>query len=172
MQAVRNIDHRVIDTLAPRPAAGERRGTVQAMAAWTSLTGYDGIPALAELLGRRRVIAAQEFLLKTDPISRLSVFIICGDALRAILGGPILGATFWDCMPRAVRDTLSQACAAAMKQGAPIHQAGAFEAEAGVEIRYRGIFMPLRSLGRAEPGYLFGAYGSRAFEAMTPAAAE
>ena len=147
------------------------------MAAWASLPGNDAIPVLAELLGRRRVIAAQEFLLKTDPIPRLSVFVLCGDALRAILGRSVLGATFWDCMPRAARDTLSQACGAAMKQGAPAHRAGAFEIEADVEIRYRGVFLPLRSpplrsLGHNDPGYLFGAYGSRVFGTMTPTAAE
>ena len=141
------------------------------MTAWASLSENDGIPALAKLLGRR-VIAAQEFLLKTDPIPRLSVFILCGDALPSLLGRSILGATFWDRMPRAARDTLSQACAAAMNQGAPAHQAGAFSTGAGAEVRYRGIFMPLRSLGHDDPGYLFGAYGSRVFDAMTPAAAE
>jgi len=147
------------------------------MWAWASLHGNDAIPVLTDLLGRRRVIAAQEFLLKIDPMPHLSVFILCGDALRGILGRPVLGTTFWDCMPRAARDTLSQACAAAVIQGAPVQEAGAFETEAGIEIRYRGIFMPLRSPplcspGRDDPGYLFAAFGSRSFGAMTPAAAE
>jgi len=31
--------------------------------------------------------------------------------------------------------------------------------------------MPLRSAGRADADYLFGAYGSRIFDAATPAAA-
>jgi hypothetical protein len=146
------------------------------MSAWASLRGNNAIPALTDLLDRHRAIAAQEFLLKTDPIPRLSVFIFCGEALRSVLGRPVLGATFWDCMPQAARDALSQACAAAMTQGAPVDQAGAFETEAGFEIRYRGIFMPLRSLplwslGHDAPGYLFGAYGSRVFETTTPATA-
>ncbi len=196
MQTVPNIDRRTDGTTAfgapvSAPGPHERRGTARAMSAWASLRGNNAIPALTDLLGRHRAIAAQEFLLKTDPIPRLSVFIYCGEALRNVLGRPVLGATFWDCIPRAARDTLSEACAAAMAQGAMVDRAGAFEAEAGLEIRYRGIFMPLRSPplcspalcspalrspalcspGDDDPGYLFGAYGSRVFEATTPATA-
>ncbi len=181
MQAVRNIHRQAIGAPAPQRLPDERRGTVRAVSAWASLQKNDAIPVLAELLGRHRFIAAQEFLLKTDPMPQRSVFILCGDALRALLDRPVLGTTFWDCMPRAARDALSQACAAAMKQGAPAHQAGAFEIEAGVEVRYRGVFLPLRSPslhspslrspGHDDPGYLFGAYGSRVFAATTPAAA-
>jgi hypothetical protein len=174
VQVVRNIDRRTVGAAlcaapTPQQLPGERRGTVRAMAAWASLPGTGGIPALAGLLGRR-VIAAQEFLLKTDPIPPLSVFILCGDALRAVLGRPILGATLFDCMPQAARDTLAQACAAAMTQGTPVREDGAFETGAGTEVRYRGIFMPLRSTNQAEPDYLFGAYGSRSFGAAAPAA--
>lgn len=139
------------------------------MSAWANLNGNHDVPVLAELLGHHRVMAAQEFLLKTDPIPRLSVFILCGDALRALLGQPV-GASLWDRMPRAARDTLSRACGGAMKQGAPIREEGAFEIAAGVEIRYRGIFLPLRSRSQADPDYLFGAYGCRTFGAMAPAA--
>lgn len=181
MQAIRNVRRRAIGTApvgtpvggtAPQQVPSERRGTAQAMWTWASLHGNDAIPVLAELLGRRRVIAAQEFLLKTDPMPQRSVFILCGETLRAILGRPVLGRTFWDCMPRAARDALSRACAAAINQGAPVQEEGAFEIEAGVEIRYRGVFLPLRSPGHGDPGYLFGAYGSRSFGAATPAAAE
>ncbi len=181
MQTVPNIDRRTDGTTAfgapvSAPGPHERRGTARAMSTWAGLRGGNAIPALTELLGRHRAIAAQEFLLKTNPIPRLSVFIFCGDALRSVLGRPVLGATLWDCMPPAARDALSQACAAAMTQDMPVDQAGIFETEAGLEIRYRGIFMPLRalpplSLGRDEPGYLFGAYGSKVFEATTPATA-
>ena len=180
MQTLRNIDRRTtgpapfgapVNASAPQQVPNERRGTARTMWAWASLHGNDAIPELADLLGPHRVIAEQEFLLKTDPLPHLSVFILCGDALRAILGRPILGSTFWDCMPRAARDTLSQACAAALMQGAPVQESGTFQNEAGVETRYRGVFMPLRSPGRDDPGYLFGAYGSRVFGAMTPATA-
>ena len=74
-------------------------------------------------------------------------------------------------MPRQARDRLSQACATAVKQGAPVLEEGAFGTQAGTEIRYRGVFMPLRSTVRADPDYLFGAYGSKVFDAMTPATA-
>ena len=93
MQTAVNIDRPAINTPDPRPAPGERRGTVRAMAAWMGLDGTGGIPVLTELRDHRRVIAAQEFLLKTDPIPGYSVFIFCGDALRAILGRPVLGTT-------------------------------------------------------------------------------
>lgn len=169
MQVVRNIDRQTVGAapcgaFPPQQLPGERRGTVRAMAAWASLPGNGGIPALAELLGRR-MIAAQEFVLKTDPMPGLSVVVLCGDALRAVLGSSVLGATLRDSMPGLAVDSLAQACAAAMKQGAPVREDGAFETGAGTEVRYRGIFMPLRSTDRAEPDYLFGAYGSRSFGA-------
>ena len=141
------------------------------MTAWAGLTGAGGIPALSDLLGRHRAISRQEFLLKADPIPRFSVFILCGDTLGALLGQSVLGATLWECMPQPVRDTLSEACAAALKQGAPVQEEGGFEIDAGAAIRYRGVFMPLCSDSRASPTYLFGAYGSRIFETAAPAAA-
>lgn len=171
MQVVRNIDRREIHNPAPQQAPGERRGTVRAMAAWAGLGGTGGIPVLANLRDCHRVIAAQEFLLKTDPIPGLSVFILCGDALRAILGRSALGTTLRDCMPDAACDSLARACATAVKQGAPALDEGAFRTGAGAQIRYRGVFMPLRSTGHADPEYLFGAYGCRTFGAAAPAAA-
>jgi hypothetical protein len=141
------------------------------MAAWAGLIGEGGIPALSDLLGRHRTISKQEFLLKSDPIPHLSVFILCGDTLRSLLGRSPLGATFWERMPRPVRDALSEACAAALKHGAPIQDEGGFEIDTEATVRYRGILMPLRSAGRIDADYLFGAYGSRIFGAAAPAAA-
>ena len=140
------------------------------MAAWTGLIEERGIPALADLLCRHRAISKQEFLLKTDPIPRFSVFILCGDTLGSLLGRSVLGTTFWDSMPRPVRDTLSEACAAALKLGAPVLEEGAFEIDTGAEVRYRSVFMPLCSSGRTDPDYLFGAYGSRVFGTAVAAA--
>lgn len=157
--------------LAPDSVPGERRGTVRAMAAWAGLIGEGGIPAFSDLLGRHRAISKQEFLLKTDPIPHLSVFILCGEMLQSLLGRSPLGATFWERMPRPVRDALSEACAAALKQGTPIQDEGGFEMDSGATLRYRGVFMPLRSDGRVESEYLFGAYGSRIFDAAAPVAA-
>jgi hypothetical protein len=174
VQVVRNIDRQTVGAapcgaFPPQQLPGERRGTVRAMAAWASLPGNGGIPALADLRSRRRIIAAQEFVLKTDPMPGLSVIVLCGDALRAVLGSSVIGATLRDSMPGLAVDSLAQACATAMKQGTPVREDGAFETGAGTEIRYRGIFMPLRSTDRAEPAYLFGAYGSRSFGAAAPA---
>ena len=176
MQAIENISHQAggaanSSDLAPLRVPGERRGTVQAMTAWANITGEGGLPALSDLLGRHRAILRQEFLLKSDPIPGLSVFILCGDTLRSLLGRSPLGATFWEHMPRPVRDTLSEACAAALKQGAPIQEEGGFEIGTGATVRYRGIFLPLRSNSRTEADYLFGAYGSRIFDAAAPVAA-
>jgi hypothetical protein len=141
------------------------------MEAWAGLSENGGIPVLANLRDCHQVIAAQEFLLKTDPIPGLSVFVLCGDALRAILGRSVLGATLRDCMPDRARERLAQACATAVKQGAPALDEGVFETGAGTEVRYRGVFMPLRSRAHAAPDYLFGAYSSRTFGAAAPAAA-
>ncbi len=55
-----------------------------------------------------------------------------------------------------------------MVQGAPVRESGALRNEAGVETRYRGVFLPLRSPGRGDPGYLFGAFGSRVIVAGFP----
>ena len=171
MQVVRKFDSRASETPAPRPAPGERRGTVRAMSAWAGLSGNSGIPVLAELRDRHQDMSVQEFLLKTDPIPGLSVFVICSDALSAILGRKVLGATLRDCMPDMARERLAQACATAVKQGAPALDEGAFESKAGDQVRYRGVFMPLRSTVQAAPDYLFGAYGCRNFGAVAPAAA-
>ena len=138
------------------------------MLAWAGLTREGGIPALSDLLGQHRTISRQEFLLKADLIPRFSVFILCGDTVGALLGQSVLGATLWECMPQPVRNTLSEACAAALKQGAPIQDERGFEIDTGATVRYRGVFMPLRSNRRAEADYLFGAYGSRIFDAAAP----
>ena len=71
----------------------------------------------------------------------------------------------------AFRWAVSEACAAALKQGAPVHEAGGFEIDTGATVRYRSVFTPLRSASRTDPDYLFGAYGSRIFGATAPAAA-
>lgn len=83
------------------------------MAAWAGLGGNGGMPVL-------------------------SMFVLCGDALRAILGRQVLGATLRDCVPDAACDRLARACTAALEQGAPALDEGAFETGAGAEIRYRG----------------------------------
>ena len=174
VQAVRNIRHQAggatpSDGLDPVPARRERRGTFRAMAAWAGLAGEGGVPALSTLLGQHPAISGQEFLLKADLIPRFSVFILCGDTMTALLGQSVLGATLWECMPQQVRNTLSETCAAALSQGAPVQEEGDFEIDAGAAVRFRGVFLPLRSDKRASPNYLFGAYGSRIFETTAPA---
>ena len=91
--------------------------------------------------------------------------------MAGLLGQSVLGATLWECMPKSVRNSLAETCAAALQQGAPVQEKGRFEIDARASIRYRGVFMPLRSDSRASPNYLFGAYGSRIFEATAPAGA-
>jgi hypothetical protein len=139
------------------------------MAAWARLAGESGVPALSTLLGQHPTISGPEFLLKADLIPRFSVFILCGDTLAVLLGQSVLGATLWECMPQQIRNTLSETCAAALRQGEPVQEEGDFEIDAGAAIRYRGVFLPLCSDKRASPNYLFGAYGSRIFEATAPA---
>jgi hypothetical protein len=176
VQAVRTNRRQTNDTapfdaLAPTQAPNERRSTFQAMTAWAALAMEDGMPELRDLLRQHRGITRQEFLLKADLIPRFSVFILCGDTVSTLLGKTVRGATLWECMPQPVRNTLSEACATALKLGAPVQEEGGFEIHDGAAIRYRSVFLPLRSSGYDDPSYLFGAYGSRAFGAAAPAAA-
>ena len=107
-------------------------------------------------------------LLKADPIPGHSIFILCGEGLRADLGGEPVGRSLRDPFPKAVGDNFGQACAEALKRREPVHIDGAYDAGDGMESLFRSVFLPLSS-GRAfDPGYLFGAFRSKRSEAGPP----
>ncbi len=145
-----------------QPSPDERRATVRARSHWTR-SHHDGpCPTITDLhLSGNNEIGSHYFLLRVDPNPRHSVFIMCGDAVKADLGGRLVGTTLWDCTPEEIRDDLCQACGKALDGNAPVNQDGAYSPGDGTKVRYRSVFMPVRSDLDRHPSYAFGAFGSK-----------
>jgi hypothetical protein len=82
-----------------------------------------------------------------------------------------VGTTLQDVVPIEVRQELSEACAAAHLQGNAVRREGAFTSASGTEVRYRSLFMPVRSDSRYDHRFIFGIFGRRDYGAAEAAVA-
>ncbi len=144
---------------------------MRALSHWAKSSGEDRIPILPDLLTSPWEVSRNEFLLKADDNPHLSVFILCGDDVPLVPQGKVIGTTLWDAAPDAVRHELSDACAAALYRQESVCKDGAFESSPESEVRYRSIFLPVRSTGHNDPGYVFGALSSKRVDVPHLAAA-
>ena len=152
-----------IDRDSPNPnPLDDRRATSRALALWEGARGKDGIPTLGDFdPSKERESGRYSFLLKEDPDPRLSVFILCGyGAESQFLAAPV-AQTLWEVAPRPIRNELCAACGRARAESQPIQVEGSYTPAEGGEIRYRSIFMPVRSNAATETGYVYGTYNSK-----------
>ncbi len=155
-----------IDQGSPDPnPPKDRRATSRALTLWQGAGGNGEIPTLDDFdPSKERDSGPYSFLLKEDPDPRLSVFILCGDGAESrFLAAPV-GQTLWEVAPRQIRTELCAACGRARAESQPIQVEGSYAPAEGGEIRYRSIFMPVRSNAVTETGYVYGAYNSKRFD--------
>jgi hypothetical protein len=153
-----------------QPTGHERRATHQAVARWAAVQAMDRAPKIADFVPPQEKELGQQFLLlKADPMLQLSVFISCGESVLFDLGGDPIGMPFLQPLPSQIRTNLRRAFATAQDRLEPIHDEGTYNAQAGVEIRYRCVFLPVASEGLSHHDYIFGAFGSKQFADSAPA---
>jgi len=151
------------DPRHPEGVLASRRATSRALARWAESRRDRRVPTLCDLLSDGRECTGQEFLLKADSNPGLSVLVMHGDGLRPGRGGTALGLTLCDAIPMELRDELSEACAAAQLQEDAVGKEGAFTSASGTEVRYRSIFMPVRSDSGYDHKFIFGVFGKREY---------
>jgi hypothetical protein len=139
-----------------------------ALSHWTAAQAGDGIPEISAIMTRDRDLARHEFLIKLDATSGQGVFIRCGEGVGFGRGGKAVGSAILDTIPEPLGDLFSDACIAAQSTLRPVDREGEAASEDDADIRYRAIFMPVRSMS-GEPGYIFGALtGSGLDASATP----
>lgn len=159
------------DDLAPFPMSDERRATLQAMNAWLTARGDDDIPSLASLFDGRRTVLGSEFLIKVDPVTLDSIFIVCGDGLPLALGAQSAGKPVRAAVPSHLRHLFCDASAEAAHRRIAVRRTGALYLESRDDIRYRSVFLPVSSDDDHDHMYVFGAFGSTANDVVMRAVA-
>ena len=159
------------DNLVLFPVSDERRATLQALNAWLAARGDDEVPSLTSLFNGRRAFLGNEFLIKVDPETLDSIFIVCGDDLPLPLGARSTGKPVRRAVPSQLRHLFCDASAEAAHRGVAVSRTGALYLESRAEIRYRSIFLPVRSDDEHDHMYVFGAFTSTANDAVMQAVA-
>lgn len=149
----------------------ERRATLRALNTWLAARGGDELPGLAHLFDGERGFLGDEFLIKIDPETRHSVFIVCGDDLPLPLGARSAGKPVRRAVPSQLRHLFCDASAEATHRGVAVHGTGALHLESGSDIRYRSVFLPVHSDDEQDHMYVFGAFGSTANDVVLRAVA-
>lgn len=156
---------------APFPVSGERRATLRAFNTWLAARGSGEVPSLAHLFDGERGFFGDEFLIKVDPVTLDSVFIVCGDDLPLPLGARSTGKLVRRAVPSQLRHLFCDASAEAAHRGVAVHRTGALHLESGSDIRYRSVFLPVHSDDERDHLYVFGAFGSTANDVVLRAVA-
>ncbi len=159
------------DNLAPFPVSDERRATLQALNAWLAARGDDDVPSLASLFDGRRAFLGNEFLIKVDPETQDSIFIVCGGGLPLPLGARSVGKPVRGAVPSHLRHLFCDASAEAVQRRVAVSRTGALYLESRADIRYRSIFLPVHSDDEHDHMYVFGAFGSTANDGVRQAVA-
>jgi len=142
----------------------ERRASLRALVDWQDVRRQPTVPpvsAIISLGGFTRT--GNRLLLKQDPNPMRSVFILGNEELQATLGRRLGGAIVDDILPDSLRTRIGLACAAAVTRNEARAISGSYEGAGGIEVRYRGIFMPVSAADGRHTGYIFGAYSSRSY---------
>ena len=144
------------------PGAG-RRASDRVLAHWKQVRLDNATPpTLAELaLGEHPDICDDSFLLREDRNPNSSIFILCGKNVADALGIDPVGLTLESVLAKRIEARLSQACHEALREGRPVRSEGTYGTEDGGEARYRSIFLPARSIGKLDDGYIFGTFGQK-----------
>ena len=100
-------------------------------------------------------------LLREDRDPKASVFILCGANVADSLGVDPVGLTLESVLARRIMDRIGQVCGKALREGYPVRAEGSYRTDDGGEARYRSIFMPARSVGKLDDGYVFGTFGQK-----------
>ena len=156
---------------APFPVSDERRATLWALNIWLAARGGAELPSLAHLFDGERGFLGDEFLIKVDPETLHSVFIVCGDDLPLPLGARSAGKPVRRAVPSQLRRLFCDASAEAVHRGAAVHGTGVLHLESRADIRYRSVFLPVRSDDEHDHMYVFGAFASTANDVMLQAVA-
>ncbi len=148
----------------------ERRAGWRVQDHWSRVKAEgDDVPSLADLdLGRNAELEDVSFLLREDEMVELSVFVLCGDAVRMAFPDNPVGLTLGEAIPREIIRKIKQAIQHARTESRPVACEGDYRRRNGCEIRFRSVFMPARST-RSTPdgaGYIFGTFGQRDFSAV------
>ncbi len=163
-----NSEH---DGMTLFPMSDERRATLQAANAWLAARGDDDVPSLGRLFDGRRTILDNEFLIKVDPVTLDSIFIVCGDDLPLPLGARSAGIPVRSPAPPHLRHLFCDASAEAAHRRIAVRRTGALYLESQAEILYRSVFLPVGSDDGHDHTYVFGAFGSTANEVVERAVA-
>ena len=142
----------------------ERRSSLRALADWQDVRRQSTVPPVSAIIalgGFTRT--GNRLLLKQDPNPMRCVFILGNEELQATLGRRLGGAIVDDILPDALRTRIGLACAAAVARNEARAISGAYEGPGGLEVRYRGIFMPVAATDGRHTGYIFGAFSSRGY---------
>lgn len=150
-----------------RGLSTERRATSVALSHWNAASAGDGIPDISRVVTRDRDLARNEFLIKLDANSGQGVFIRCGEGVGFRREGSIVGTAIEESVPSPLGDLISEACVAAQSALRPVDRESGSAAAGDTDFRYRGIFMPVRSMS-GDPGYIFGALSSNGLDAALP----
>ncbi len=143
-----------------------RRATELAVTHWERSHSNGNIPSIDDLgIANEHDHWRHRFLLKHDPIPRLAVFILCGDLARSFCLVEPIGKTLWEGVPQQLRIGHCEACGRAAAESRAIYIDGGYEPTNGGEVRYRSVFMPVRSERQFEFDYVFGAFGSKHYDA-------
>lgn len=148
--------------LASFPVSDERRATLQALNTWMAARGDQEIPSLARLFDGQRAFLGNEFLIKVDPVTLDSFFIVCGADLPLPFGARSVGKPVRCAVPSHLRHLFCDASAEAAHRGVAVSRTGALHLESRDDIRYRSIFLPVRSDDEHDNMYVFGAFTSTA----------
>lgn len=148
----------------PLYEGADRRVGLQAMRQWLALHDAGSTPALADLVETVEAeLSPYVFILKEDWDPRLSVFVECGEEARIALGGAPLRSTLWQAAPEPIRGLLCDACVAAIRRRSPSFSEGSYHPDKTCEVRFRSVFLPLRSSSYPNLGYLFGTHRVKKF---------
>ncbi len=151
------------DPVCGRVPASGRRATDRILSHWKRIRVDEArLPSLAELaLGAYPDIHEDSFLLREDRDPKASVFILCGANVADSLGVDPVGLTLESVLARRIMDRIGQVCGKALREGYPVRAEGSYRTDDGGEARYRSIFMPARSVGKLDDGYVFGTFGQK-----------
>ncbi len=100
----------------------ERRAGWRVQDHWSRVKAEgDDVPSLADLdLGRNAELEDVSFLLREDEMVELSVFVLCGDAVRMAFPDNPVGLTLGEAIPREIIRKIKQAIQHARTESRPV----------------------------------------------------
>ena len=110
------------------------------------------------MAGQREVFTAIQFLILFEPYSSNSVIIFYGHDLPKLPSLRMAGKNLHETLPAALKGIFHVACMEAAGNGNAVYRHGSIRSPSGVDVLYRGIFMPLRSASQNDRIYIFGSF--------------